>query len=89
MEFVAHRIIGPVLDRPETGYFLGHSDQGVEGVGVIHGDGILKGDERQVGGVGDGLEMRQDHQDELYDVLTVHCNDGNDEVYFFHTYLEV
>jgi len=30
-----------------------------------------------------------DHQDELYDVLTVHCNDGNDEVYFFHTYLDV
>jgi len=30
-----------------------------------------------------------EYQDEAYDVLTVHCDDGYDEVYFFHVYFDI
>lgn len=38
-----------------------------------------------------GLYIDQElveHQGEPYDVLTVHCDDGYDEVYFFHVYFD-
>ena len=54
-------VVAPVLDGADGGDFLEHAQQGVQGVVVAAAQHVLEGDHRQIGGIGDGLEMSQCH----------------------------
>ena len=59
--FVMRHVADPVLDGADRGHLLAQLQQRFLRIALAGGERILEGDQRQVGGIGDALEMRERH----------------------------
>ena len=59
--FVMRHVADPVLDGADGRHLLAHPEQRVLGIALAGRERILEGDQRQVGGVGDALEVGERH----------------------------